>query len=308
MQTFVGDQNTVRGVSGGEKKRVTVAEMLVVNTPVICCDEISTGLDAATTFDITRTLAAATRITQSIKIVSLLQPPPETVANFDELILLCEGKIIYFGPVEDVVDYFNTLGYEIPERMDVADWLQIVATKDGWKYLKGADPVKPDKAVSSKHLSPDQFRERFHESEAGKTLIERVNSPANKMGSEMIKDIAKHKFQNSSFKSLQLVAQRELLLWWRDKGAMRAKLAQDTVIGVIGGTLFFQIRSDAPQDLLGVFFQAMFVCCIGTMTVVVTQFPARSIFYKQQDANFFPTWAVSANLLTLKPPPLLCSA
>jgi ABC-type multidrug transport system ATPase subunit len=43
--TFVGDQNTVRGVSGGEKKRVTVAEMLCAGTPVFCCDEISTGLD-----------------------------------------------------------------------------------------------------------------------------------------------------------------------------------------------------------------------------------------------------------------------
>jgi ABC-type multidrug transport system ATPase subunit len=43
--TFVGDQSTVRGVSGGEKKRVTVAEMLTIGVPVLCCDEISTGLD-----------------------------------------------------------------------------------------------------------------------------------------------------------------------------------------------------------------------------------------------------------------------
>jgi ABC-type multidrug transport system ATPase subunit len=43
--TFVGDNTSVRGVSGGEKKRVTVAEMFCVETPVMCCDEISTGLD-----------------------------------------------------------------------------------------------------------------------------------------------------------------------------------------------------------------------------------------------------------------------
>lgn len=45
--TFVGDNTTVRGVSGGEKKRVTVAEMFCVGAPIICCDEISTGLDGA---------------------------------------------------------------------------------------------------------------------------------------------------------------------------------------------------------------------------------------------------------------------
>ena len=43
--TFVGDQQSVRGVSGGENKRVTVGEMFVLQTPVACCDEISTGLD-----------------------------------------------------------------------------------------------------------------------------------------------------------------------------------------------------------------------------------------------------------------------
>jgi ABC-type multidrug transport system ATPase subunit len=43
--TFVGDKEKVRGVSGGEKKRVTVAEMFVLGVPVACCDEISTGLD-----------------------------------------------------------------------------------------------------------------------------------------------------------------------------------------------------------------------------------------------------------------------
>jgi len=123
--TFVGDQERVRGVSGGEKKRVTVGEMFCVGTPIVCCDEISTGLDAATTYDITRLLGQVTRVSKTIKIVSLLQPPPETVSNFDELILVSEGKVFYSGPIDDVVAYFNDLGYVIPERMDVADWLQV---------------------------------------------------------------------------------------------------------------------------------------------------------------------------------------
>ena len=159
--TFVGDQDKVRGVSGGEKRRVTVAEMLCIGTPVLCCDEISTGLDgksfiivdtclqyrtgpyfvigshssnvtpkqpnitAATTYDITRLFGLSTRIFNRVTIVSLLQPPPETVANFDELVLVSEGKVMYAGPLKEVIEYFNALGYEIPVRMDVADWLQV---------------------------------------------------------------------------------------------------------------------------------------------------------------------------------------
>lgn len=93
-------------------------------------------------------LASITRLTKTIKIVSLLQPPPETVANFDEVILLSQGKVIFFGPIDRVEGYFTGLGYEvspaidnieglepsrsssipleqIPERMDLADWLQV---------------------------------------------------------------------------------------------------------------------------------------------------------------------------------------
>ena len=69
------------------------------------------------------------RIKNLTFVVSLLQPPPETFANFDELILLSEGKIIYSGPVDEVIEHFSSLGYEIPERMDVADWLQVCHAK-----------------------------------------------------------------------------------------------------------------------------------------------------------------------------------
>ena len=291
--TFVGDQKTVRGVSGGEKKRVTVAEMLITSTPILCCDEISTGLDAATTFDITRVLAAATRVAETIKIVSLLQPPPETVANFDELIVLAEGKIIYFGPVEDVVGYFQGLGYKIPVRMDVADWLQALPTEDGWIYLNEVDVDSPN--VKDRHLTPEQFRERFHESDIGKALMDVVNGPIDGTARDVIQTMAKTKYFNTSYKSLQLVVRRELLLWWRDKPAIKAKVMQTTVMGIVVGTLFFQ--NESPQDLMGVLFQSVFFCSLSAMLLVVAQFPARSIFYKHQDARFFPTWSVRGYLI-----------
>lgn len=60
-----------------------------------------------------------------IRIVSLLQPPPETVALFDELVLVNAGLVIYAGPVDGVVSHFESLGYKLPDRTDVADWLLV---------------------------------------------------------------------------------------------------------------------------------------------------------------------------------------
>ena len=90
-----------------------------------CNDEISTGLDAATTYDVSKILGETTRIRHTVRIVSLLQPSPETVALFDELILLGEGRILYAGPVDEVTRHFKSLGYEQPDRMDPVDWLQV---------------------------------------------------------------------------------------------------------------------------------------------------------------------------------------
>lgn len=278
--TFVGDSQKVRGVSGGEKKRVTVAEMMVLSTPVCCMDEISTGLDAATTYDITRDLAAASRVTSSVRIVSLLQPPPETVANFDELILLSDGQIIYCGPVDRAIPYFEELGYQIPERMDAADWLQALS-KDGALYLK--DP-------NQKHLTTQEFHDRFYASEMGKNILEKIEQQQDPP--DVVKSMATIRYRSSSWQSLKLLIDREFSLWWRDKYQIKAKIMQTVIMGTIVGTLYFQL--DDLQSVVGILFQSVFFVIVGGMTSVIKQFPARSIFYKQQDANFFPTWSYIA--------------
>jgi ABC-type multidrug transport system ATPase subunit len=94
--TFVGDA-TVRGVSGGQRRRVTVGEMMMLASPVFCGDEISTGLDSASTYDMCEVLCHFGRIQKLTRIVSLLQPSPDTVSLFDVIVLLAEGFVLYAG-------------------------------------------------------------------------------------------------------------------------------------------------------------------------------------------------------------------
>lgn len=101
--TFVGNTE-IRGVSGGQRRRVTVGEMLQASTPIFCGDEISTGLDAASTYDMVNILMQYTRLSKMTRVISLLQPSPETVSLFDEVLLLAGGKLIYAGPLENVED------------------------------------------------------------------------------------------------------------------------------------------------------------------------------------------------------------
>ena len=92
--TFVGGEN-LRGLSGGQRKRVTSAEVFAGHHWAMFCDEISTGLDSATTFSVIKSLKGFCHAMDRTVVVSLLQPAPEVVDLFDDIIILADGKLVY---------------------------------------------------------------------------------------------------------------------------------------------------------------------------------------------------------------------
>lgn len=89
-------------------------------------DEISTGLDSATTYQIVKCLRNFVHLMDSTLLIALLQPAPETFELFDDLVLLSEGYVVYHGPRADVIEFFESLGFQLPPRKGVADFLQEV--------------------------------------------------------------------------------------------------------------------------------------------------------------------------------------
>lgn len=100
--------------------------MIVGPAKVLLMDEISNGLDSSTTFQIVTCLQQLTHITGSTILVSLLQPAPETFDLFDDIILMAEGKTVYHGPRDDILDFFEKCGFRCPPRKGIADFLQQV--------------------------------------------------------------------------------------------------------------------------------------------------------------------------------------
>jgi hypothetical protein len=106
--------------------------------------------------------------------------------------------------------------------------VQALPTKDGYMYLKEANGGDVDKAqLIKKHLSSDELRDKFYSSVRGREIIEGVEAPVGD-GGDKVREIAEKKFANSWSRSMKLLARREILLWWRDKYQIKAKLAQGT--------------------------------------------------------------------------------
>lgn len=101
--------------------------MIVGPAKALFMDEISTGLDSSTTYQIVHSIKQMVHILEGTAVIALLQPDPETYDLFDDIILLSDGQIAYQGPRENALEFFEFMGFKCPERKGVADFLQEVS-------------------------------------------------------------------------------------------------------------------------------------------------------------------------------------
>ena len=101
--------------------------MIVGPTKALFMDEITNGLDSSTAYQIIACIQQLVHLTDSTALISLLQSAPQTFDLFDDIILMAEGKIVYHGPRDHVLDFFEDCGFRCPKRKGVADFLQEVS-------------------------------------------------------------------------------------------------------------------------------------------------------------------------------------
>jgi ABC-type multidrug transport system ATPase subunit len=265
--TFVGN-DVIRGVSGGQRRRVTIGEMVMNGSPILCGDEISNGLDATSTFEMIQTFMQIGKIQKRTHVISLLQPSPETVSLFDEVILLAEGKLLYAGPISEVEQYFASLGYRAPDYLDTADFLQLLATPDAQKVFE------PTEARQSPY-NASELAELFRSSAVGRRIQHRLVAPLNYAWNSACDDTEKRqgnikylddkrfqkRYANNFLKSTWLILKRNLLIWTRDRRVLIANAIKNIIMGISVGGVFYQ--TDDVISILGVLFQGMLFIMLG---------------------------------------------
>ncbi|KAL5071418.1 hypothetical protein RYX36_022305 [Vicia faba] len=296
---MVGD-GMIRGISGGQKKRVTTGEMLVGPIRVLFMDEISTGLDSSTTFQIISSIRQSIHILKGTALVSLLQPAPETYELFDDIILLTDGQIVYQGPRENVLEFFESMGFKCPERKGIADFLQeVTSRKDQWQYWANKD--EPYSFVTVK-----DFAEAFQIFHIGQKLGDELANPFDK--SKCHANILTTKKYGVNMKELlKACASREFLLMKRNSFVHIFKVTQLIYLAIMTTTLFLKTKmhKDTVEDggtYMGALFFTVLVAMfngISELNMTIMKLP---VFYKQRDLLFYPSWAYSLPPWILKIP------
>ncbi|KAG2390034.1 ABC transporter G family member 36 [Vigna angularis] len=296
---MVGDE-MIRGISGGQKKRLTTGEMMVGPIRVLFMDEISTGLDSSTTFQIVNSIRQSIHILNGTALVSLLQPAPETYELFDDIILLTDGQIVYQGPRENVLEFFESMGFKCPERKGVADFLQeVTSRKDQWQYWAHKD--EPYSFVTVK-----DFAEAFQSFHIGKQLGDEMENPFDKSKCHP-NALSTKKYGVNKKELLRACASREFLLMKRNSFVYIFKATQLTYLAILTTTLFLRTKmshytkEDAEAYMGALFFTvtvAMFNG-ISELNMTIMKLP---VFYKQRDHLLYPSWAYSLPPWILKIP------
>ncbi|KAF2301516.1 hypothetical protein GH714_025383 [Hevea brasiliensis] len=287
---MVGNE-MLRGVSGGQRKRVTTGEMLVGPAKALFMDEISTGLDSSTTFQIVNCIKQFIKFLNGTAVISLLQPAPETYDLFDDIILLSDGQIVYQGPREHVLKFFEHMGFRCPERKGVADFLQeVTSRKDQQQYWAHKD-------VPYSFITVKEFAEAFQSFHVGQGLSGELSTPFDKAKSHPAA-LATKKYGVSNIQLLKACFSRELLLMKRNSFVYIFKLTQLTIMAMVAMTLFF--RTEMHRDSItdggiyagSLFFSMIFIMFNGLseMSMTISKLP---VFYKQRKLLFYPAWVYS---------------
>ncbi|KAH9714757.1 ABC transporter G family member 40 [Citrus sinensis] len=297
--TMVGDE-MIRGISGGERKRVTTGEMMVGPALALFMDEISTGLDSSTTFQIVNCLKQHVHINSGTAVISLLQPAPETYDLFDDIILLSDGQIVYQGPRELVLEFFESMGFKCPKRKGVADFLQeVTSRKDQKQYWTHKE--KPYRFVTV-----EEFAEAFQSFHVGQKISDELRTPFDKSKSHRAA-LTTEVYGVGKRELLKTCISRELLLMKRNSFVYIFKLTQISSVALAFMTLFFRTKmhkhsvTDGGIYAGALFFATAMVMFNGLAEISMT-IAKLPVFYKQRDFRFFPPWAYAIPSWILKIP------
>ncbi|CAH8362168.1 unnamed protein product [Eruca vesicaria subsp. sativa] len=288
-----------RGISGGKKKRLTTAEMMVGPTKALFMDEITNGLDSSTALQIVKSLQQLAHITNATVLVSLLQPAPESYDLFDDIVLMAKGKIVYHGPRDEVLNFFEECGFRCPERKGVADFLQeVISRKDQGQYW-----LHQDKPYS--FVSVESFTKTFKDLQIGRKLKEALSKPYDRSKTHN-GSLSFNPYSLPNWELFRACLSREFLLMKRNYFVYLFDTFLLLLSAILTMTVFIRTRMGIDiihgNSYMSCLFFATVVLLVNGAPELNMTVERLAVFYKQKQLCFYPAWAYAIPATVLKVP------
>lgn len=291
--TKVGNE-FIRGVSGGERKRVSIIETLATRSTVTCWDNSTRGLDASTALEYTRALRAMTDELKLTTIVTLYQAGNGIFDLFDKVLVLDEGEQVYYGPRDEARSFMESQGFVCGSGANVGDFLTGVTVPNEREIRSGFESRFPRNAPELRHA---------YESSPIKTrMYDELSFPASPEAEALTKAFSqsvqmeksnqlgkKSPLTVSFTEQVKTCVIRQYQILWGDKSTFVIKQVATIIQALIGGSLFYA----APNDSNGLFikggslFLALLYHALLAMSEVTDSFAGRPILAKHKGFAFY---------------------
>ncbi|KJE89713.1 ABC transporter [Capsaspora owczarzaki ATCC 30864] len=276
--TLVGNP-LIRGVSGGEKKRVTIAVEMLKTPNVLLLDEPTTGLDSAAAYKV---LSHVRKIADVgfPAMAALLQPSKELFELFNRVLVISNGRVVYFGDRQEVLPYFASLGFVCPPEMNPADFLAQV-TDHPEKF------VAPE--TSSKYTT-DFFIDSFIKSEVNAALGRKLwkgVSPRSAPRAAEADDFPK--YPSRFARQFVLNFARSWRINLRDPTSLNVRIFRGFLMGFITATLFMNL-GDNQNDAATKLGTLVSICAffgLGAAARIPLYLGEREVYLVQRKAKYF---------------------
>ncbi|KAL4769136.1 ABC-2 type transporter-domain-containing protein [Aspergillus nidulans var. acristatus] len=304
-KTLVGNE-FVRGVSGGERKRVSLAEVMAGQSPVQFWDNPTRGLDSKTAAEFARMIRREADENGKTMVCTTYQAGNDIYDKFDKVLVLAEGLVTYYGPRCQARDYFEDLGFVFPKGANVADFLTSVTVLTERIVAPGMEEKVPN--------TPQEFEARYRASAIYREAVDAI-VPPEKLASEeedLATAVAREKRKGHiprppSVYTTGLWAQiiacmiRQFQIMAGDKLSLFIKLASSIIQALVCGSLFYNLKMDSSSIFLrpGVLFFPCLYYLLESMSETTSSFMGRPIFSRHKRFGFYrPTAFCIANAIT----------
>ncbi|XP_054796036.1 ABC transporter G family member 12-like [Prosopis cineraria] len=229
----------LRGISGGEKKRLSIALEILTRPSLLFLDEPTSGLDSASAFFVVQTLRNIAHDGKTV-ISSIHQPSSEVFALFDDLFLLSGGQTVFFGAAKMAVEFFAKAGFPCPSRRNPSDhFLRCInADFDRITMTMMASQKIPEQDNLSTGEIKEILVEKYQWSEYAATARSRIKE-ISKTGQK--ESESKSKDQAKWWKQLSTLTQRSFVNMCRDAGYYWIRIIIYVGLSLCVGTVFFDV-------------------------------------------------------------------
>ncbi|KIW03844.1 uncharacterized protein PV09_05143 [Verruconis gallopava] len=300
--TLVGDEY-VRGVSGGERKRVSIAETLSTKSTVTCWDNSTRGLDSSTALDYAKSLRIMTDISARSTLVTLYQAGEGIYELMDKVMVIDSGRCIFLGRASEAKKYFIDLGYHCPERQTTPDFLTSVTDPSERKFREGFENSAP--------RGPVELEKAFRDSEYFQKVLADIEDYCRsqkesdfadaRQFAQTARELKSKTVTKKSVYTVSFIRQvyactlREIWLIWGDKPTLYTKFFIVIANALIVGSLFYgeALNTSGAFSRGGaVFFSIVFLGWLQ-LSELMKAVSGRDVVARHREYAFYRPSAVS---------------